>query len=68
VDIWSVGVIVYMLLSGEHPFCDEDTSEAQLTAAVLQQQPCMEGKLWAGISAQAREIVCSMLVRGPGMM
>ena len=34
VDMWAVGVLIYELLSGEHPF--KGTSSAEMLASILQ--------------------------------
>jgi serine/threonine protein kinase len=61
-DIWSCGVIVYMLLSGEAPFFDPDNEV--LERLVLRQNPCVLGGQWDHISLEAKDCVLQMLVRG----
>ncbi|XP_019153611.1 PREDICTED: calcium-dependent protein kinase 24-like [Ipomoea nil] len=62
-DIWSAGVIVYILLSGVPPFCGE--SEDEIFDEVLQAK--IEFKLdpWPQISDSAKDLVRQMLVRDP---
>lgn len=58
VDLWSVGVIVYVSLSGEFPFNEGENIHDQISRATFMwpDQP------WAKISRQAREFIESLLL------
>jgi serine/threonine protein kinase len=60
VDYWSIGVILYLLLSGKLPFEGE---------AVIEKIKCCEpdfsGPSWKGISPQARDLCRGLLVKDP---
>lgn len=58
-DIWSCGVILYVLLSGKPPFNGED--EKEIMNKVASGVYKMEGKSWQGVSNEACEFVKSLL-------
>ncbi|KAF9664836.1 hypothetical protein SADUNF_Sadunf16G0059400 [Salix dunnii] len=62
-DVWSAGVIVYILLSGVPPFWDE--SEQGIFEQVLKGELDFESEPWPNISESAKDLVRKMLVRDP---
>lgn len=62
-DLWSLGVIVFMLLSGYPPFhgSDEDMRAKILTCSV----DWRHTKRWSKVSQHAMDFVKSLLVRDP---
>eukprot|EP00270_Netrium_digitus_P008843 TRINITY_DN2667_c0_g4_i1.p1 TRINITY_DN2667_c0_g4~~TRINITY_DN2667_c0_g4_i1.p1 ORF type:complete len:539 (-),score=141.46 TRINITY_DN2667_c0_g4_i1:288-1904(-) len=62
-DIWSAGVILYMLLCGVPPFWD--VSEAGICAAVLKGKYDMTSEPWPKISNEAKELLKRMLTYDP---
>ncbi|XP_019710864.1 calcium-dependent protein kinase 1 [Elaeis guineensis] len=62
-DIWSAGVILYILLSGVPPFWAED--EEGTFDAVLRGHVDFESDPWPSISSGAKELVKNMLRRDP---
>lgn len=61
-DIWSIGVIMYILLSGEPPFNGEDNNE--ILAKVKAGDYKFNHK-WRNISKQAKELIKRMLTFDP---
>ncbi|KAG1346515.1 calcium-dependent protein kinase 1 [Cocos nucifera] len=62
-DIWSAGVILYVLLSGVPPFWAED--EEGIFDAVLRGHVDFESDPWPSISSGAKELVKNMLRQDP---
>ncbi|XAR69840.1 Non-specific serine/threonine protein kinase [Bertholletia excelsa] len=60
-DIWSAGVIIYILLSGVPPFWDE--TEQGIFEQVLKGELDFVSEPWPSISDSAKDLVRRMLVR-----
>eukprot|EP01064_Diplonema_japonicum_P013373 TRINITY_DN20920_c0_g1_i1.p1 TRINITY_DN20920_c0_g1~~TRINITY_DN20920_c0_g1_i1.p1 ORF type:complete len:349 (+),score=111.85 TRINITY_DN20920_c0_g1_i1:47-1048(+) len=63
VDMWSVGVIVYVLLCGFCPFFDENTPA--LFRAITKGDYSFPSPYWDGISDDARDFISKLLVVNP---
>lgn len=62
-DVWSAGVIIYILLSGVPPFWDE--TEQGIFEQVLTGELDFVSEPWPSISESAKDLVRKMLVRDP---
>ncbi|CAK4636147.1 hypothetical protein LEN26_010371 [Aphanomyces euteiches] len=62
-DVWSVGVITYMLLSGVSPFGGQ--TKAELVTNIQRGHVAFPAIYWRRVSAQAKAFVSTMLVANP---
>lgn len=62
-DIWSVGVIVYILLCGSRPFWAR--TESGIFRAVLKADPSFDEPPWPSLSSEARDFVKRLLNKDP---
>ncbi|KAB2036553.1 hypothetical protein E1A91_D03G009500v1 [Gossypium mustelinum] len=62
-DVWSIGVITYILLCGKRPFWDK--TEDGIFKEVLKNKPDFRRKPWPTISNDAKDFLKKMLVKDP---
>ncbi|XP_042373132.1 calcium-dependent protein kinase 18-like isoform X1 [Zingiber officinale] len=62
-DVWSIGVITYILLCGRRPFWDK--TEDGIFKEVLKTEPDFKRKPWPNISDSAKDFVKKLLVKDP---
>eukprot|EP00245_Coleochaete_scutata_P006721 TRINITY_DN213_c0_g1_i1.p1 TRINITY_DN213_c0_g1~~TRINITY_DN213_c0_g1_i1.p1 ORF type:complete len:527 (+),score=136.52 TRINITY_DN213_c0_g1_i1:186-1766(+) len=62
-DVWSIGVITYILLCGRRPFWDK--TEQGIFNEVLKKKPDFKEKPWPNISTQAKDFVRKLLKKDP---
>ncbi|XP_041991079.1 calcium-dependent protein kinase 2-like [Salvia splendens] len=63
IDIWSAGVILYILLSGVPPFWAE--TEHGIFDAILKEKVDFDSNPWPSISNSAKDLVGRMLTKDP---
>jgi calcium-dependent protein kinase len=62
-DIWSLGIILFILLCGYPPF--EGDNKKEIFKNVLRQKLKFDDKDWKTISAEAKDLITKMLDKNP---
>jgi calcium-dependent protein kinase len=64
-DIWSAGVVLFIMLSGRIPF--QGKTDAETILRIKSKAPALTGKSWEGISDGAKVLVQRMLNKDPAL-
>jgi calcium-dependent protein kinase len=63
VDIWALGVIMYMMLAGYMPFYGKDNSA--IMSKIMKGDYSLKGKDWDSVSKDAKDLLRGMLHPNP---
>eukprot|EP00897_Mesotaenium_endlicherianum_P008281 jgi/Mesen1/7481/ME000039S06700 len=62
-DLWALGVILFILLSGIPPFCGE--SDKEIFAAIRKGRPNFKRQIWRSVSSEAKDLIWQLLSEEP---
>jgi serine/threonine-protein kinase len=65
-DVWALGVILYELTSGRHPFARPDAEDFQAIRAIQFSAPEDLSHIVPGISPELKSVISSCLEKNPG--
>ncbi|HVN94678.1 MAG TPA: protein kinase [Terracidiphilus sp.] len=65
-DVWALGVILYELASGRHPFARADAEDFQAIRAIQFFEPDDLNLIVPGISVELKSLIASCLEKNPG--
>ena len=65
-DVWALGVILYELVSGRHPFARPDAEDFQAIRAIQFSDPVDLSEIVPGISPELKSVIAACLEKTPG--
>ncbi|MDE3200456.1 MAG: protein kinase [Acidobacteriota bacterium] len=66
-DVWALGVILYELVSGRHPFARPDAEDFQAIRSIQFSDPVDLSEIVPGISAELKSVIEKCLEKNPAM-
>jgi TolB-like protein/tetratricopeptide (TPR) repeat protein len=65
-DVWALGVVLYELASGTHPFARPDAEDFQAIRAIQFLEPADLSEIVPGISPELKSVIAACLEKTPG--
>ncbi len=65
-DVWALGVILYELASGRHPFARPDDEDFQAIRAIQFSEPADLSEIVPAISPELKSVIATCLEKNPG--
>jgi serine/threonine protein kinase len=65
VDMWAMGVVLYMLLGGYPPFYEPDDNQKAMYRRILAASYEFHPENWSEVSAEAKDLIRKLLVVNP---
>jgi len=65
VDLWSLGVVLFMLLGGYPPFYESGDDQKALYKKIVNASYNFHDEHWSGVSEEAKDLVRKLLVIDP---
>ena len=63
--MWSIGVIAYVLLSGNMPFGNRKTTALEMEQLICKGEYNFDDEVWKGISDQAKDFISKLFTMEP---
>ncbi len=64
IDLWSLGVITYLIVSGKLPF-DHRQDDQEIARQTIYEEPSFKNNIWKKISKECIDFISKLLVKDP---